>query len=130
MLADNSFLTLLGVEISASGHRRWPDAVKAQIVSDTLEPGATVNAVARHSGIQPTQLSTWRRLARQGDLVLPARREAIEPPLFAPLVIQAPVPPAIASPIRIRHGDVTIELASDIPAARIAEIVLSLDPAR
>ena len=51
--AKNSFLTSLGVEIYASGHRRWPDEVKALVVADTLEPGATMNAVADRYGVQP-----------------------------------------------------------------------------
>ncbi|WP_411958614.1 transposase [Paracoccus homiensis] len=55
MCAKNSFLTSLGVEIYASGHGRWPDEVKALVVADTLEPGATVNAVADRYGVQPNR---------------------------------------------------------------------------
>ena len=35
-----------GADSSAAGRRRWPDALKAQIVAETLEPGATVRGVA------------------------------------------------------------------------------------
>lgn len=43
--------TSVGVEIYASGHRRWPDEVKAWVVADKLEPGATVNALAGRYGV-------------------------------------------------------------------------------
>ena len=134
MCAKNSFLISLGVEIYATGHRRWPDEVKARVVADTLEPGATVNAVAERYGVQPNQLSAWRRMAKQGKLVLPA----IAPgePVFAPLVVCDPSP-AIPScggcpadeRIRIIIDEVRLELAADTPAVRLAEIVRALGAA-
>jgi transposase len=42
--------------------------VKARIVLETHEPGAKVADVARRHGIAPQQVTTWRRLARQGKL--------------------------------------------------------------
>ncbi|MEO3480776.1 transposase [Phaeobacter sp. CAU 1743] len=131
MCATNSFLKSLGVEIYASGHRRWPDEAKAQAVADTLEPGATVNGVAARYGVLPNQLSAWRRLAKQGRLVLPAAE--VDEPVFAPLVVcdvpEAPPGLGLAASeevIRIVSGAVRIELASGTPAGRIAEIVQAL----
>ncbi|WP_156916853.1 transposase [Leisingera aquimarina] len=121
-------LKSLGVGIYASGHRRWPDAVKAQAVADTLEPGATVNAMSARYGVLPNQLPAWRRLVKQGKLVLPAAEA--DGTVFAPLVVfdvpETPAVPDIAASeeeIRILSGLVRIELAPGTPAARIAEIV-------
>ena len=134
MCAKNSFLTSLGVEIYASGHRRWPTEVKALVVADTLEPGATVNAVADRYGVQPNQLSAWRRLAKQGKLVLPS--VATDEPVFAPLVVCDPAPAPSScerlpaeEQIRIVIGEVRLELAADTPAVRLAEIVRALGAA-
>lgn len=41
--------------------RRWSDEFKAQAVAESMEPGASVSAVARRIGIDPSQLFTWRR---------------------------------------------------------------------
>jgi len=132
MCAKTAFLRSLGVEIYASGQRRWPDEVKAQAVAESLRPGATVNAVAARYGIQPNQLTSWRRMAKDGALVLPAdeRDEAV----FAPLVVcdtqdAAPAPPTdtAGGDVRIAVGDVVINLDADTPAARVAEIVRALE---
>jgi transposase len=68
-------------------HRHWPDEVKAQIVSESLRPGATVNEVANRFGLRANRLSTWRTTARQGKLVLPAPEDALE---FAAIVVGPP----------------------------------------
>tara|TARA_R110000868_G_scaffold399591_1_gene673461 strand:- start:11536 stop:11946 length:411 start_codon:yes stop_codon:yes gene_type:complete len=132
MFAKSSFLTALGVEVFASGQRRWPDHVKAQAVAETLEPGATVSGVAARYEIMPSQLTAWRRLAKDAKLVLPAVE--IDDPVFAPLVVRdetttAPEPERhrAEAPVRVVRGSVIIELAQDAPAARIAEIVHALE---
>ncbi len=106
--------------------RDWPNEVKARIVAETLRPGVTVNAVARRHGLKANQLSSWRTLARQGKLVLPAPEDAVD---FAAMIIAPPealnVPPATVGP-EIMVGAVTIRLEPGAPTERIAAVVRAL----
>jgi transposase len=74
-----------------AGRRSWPDAVKATIVAESFEPGVKVSVVTRRRGLSPQHLTGWRRLAREGQLMLPSHGQ--EP--FVRLVVgEAPeVPP-------------------------------------
>lgn len=118
-----------GVGSSAAGRRRWPDDLKAQIVAETLEPGATVHGVAERYGLRANRLSEWRRLAKDGKLVLPAA-EGFHG--FTPLMLCDEG--SGASPLEARSigdmplieiavGDIMIRLDAGTSAARIAEIV-------
>ena len=130
---STEFLTDIDEIVGPRGQRRWPDAVKARIVAETLVEGATVNEVARRYDMQPNHLSEWRRQAREGKLVLPALPEP--EPAFAPMVIEpltgSSEPPgdATSSPIEISVGDVVIRLEATVPAKRIAEIVRAIGAA-
>ena len=133
MCATNAFLRSLGVEIHASGHRRWPDQVKAQAVAETLRAGSTVKEVASRFGVQPNQLSAWRRLAKDGDLVLPPLEDDERETVFTPLVVCDAAPPVhgVEAPrtpaeIRIGIGEVVIYLDASTPVGRIAEIARAL----
>jgi transposase len=46
---------------SVERRRRWSAAEKERLVSASLEPGASVSAVAREAGLHPSQLHRWRR---------------------------------------------------------------------
>ena len=130
METTREFLKGLGFEISDSGQRRWPDSVKARIVAETLVPGATVNHVARRYDLRPNHLSAWRRMAKDGDLVLPAPEAESD---FAALVVfdVEPTPTvtntgAALPAIEVMAGSVVVRLDGATPAARIADIVRAL----
>jgi len=112
------------------GKRDWPPELKARIVAETLIEGETVKAVAKRYELIPSTVSDWRRMARQGKLVLP-NLDGID---FVPVEIEASVPVAQPSPvissgkIDLIKGDVTVRLDAATPAARIAEIARALAP--
>lgn len=108
-LASTTAVERLEVIAGPTGRRSWPDAVKARIVAESLAGDVRVVDVVRRHGLQPQQLTAWRRLARQGKLVLPGDDERLD---FASLVIEA--------------NGVIVRLPGDSPTARIVEIAAAL----
>src|SRR5436309_11456535 len=47
--------------LSAERRREWPEALKRQMVAETLEPGSSVSIVARRHDVNTNQLFKWRR---------------------------------------------------------------------
>jgi transposase len=82
---------------SVERRRRWTAAEKQRLVAATLEPGASVSAIARQAGIHPGQLYGWRRQLRE-------RRQIG----FAP--VQITCEPAPAGPVG--GGAIEIEFAT------------------
>jgi transposase len=128
MERSTEFLSNIDMVIGPRGHRRWPNALKAQIVAETLVEGATVGAVARRYDIRANHLSEWRRMAREGKLVLPA---ATDEHGFAPLVVRedagAAAEPLALPPLDLICGTVTVRLDARTSAARIAQIAHALN---
>ena len=99
------------------GNRRWPNDVKARIVAESFQPGVRVVDVARRYQIIPHQLSDWRRQAREGLLVLPAKvmgqAGAARVSNFVPINVEAE-----AAPPPERHeaadGIIDIQISDDI----------------
>lgn len=111
---------------SRERHRRWPDEVKAKIVSESLRPDVTVNQVAQRYGLKPNHLSAWRTRAQQGKLVLPAPEDAME---FAAMVVETPAaepPIKEASRTEIIVGPVTIRLEEGASTARVVAVARAL----
>jgi transposase len=100
--------------------RRWSAEEKAQIVGETLEPGARVSEIARRWQICPQQVFGWRRQAR-----LDMSGSAPEPapcslPPFVPLVAEAAspakgaVPTAPSAAIEIKLAGAAVRVVSGV----------------
>src|SRR3954466_11732546 len=67
MITDNDEASTSELVDASSGRlsgnrpRRWPEALKRQIVAETLEPGSSVSIVARRHDVNANQLFQWRR---------------------------------------------------------------------
>ncbi len=112
----------------ADGKRDWPAELKARIVAETLIEGETVKAVAQRYELIPSTVSDWRRMARQGKLVLPNLdgMSFVPVEIEAPAALAEPLPAASSSTIDVIRGNVIIRLDGATPAARIAEIAGAL----
>jgi transposase len=86
--------------------RRWPDALRAQIVSESFVSGTVVTQLARCHGCQPQQIHDWRKLARQGLLALPAAAMEIVPLLTDGALT---VPVAVSEPASAARAEIVIE---------------------
>lgn len=107
-------------------NRKWPDEVKARIVSESLRPGVTVQDVAERHGLKPNHLSTWRTLARQGKLILPAPEDATE---FAAVMVEPAETMQQAHDVEraeIIIGAVTVRLERNASPSRVAAIARAL----
>lgn len=88
------------------GRRTWPVETKLRVVAESYVPGASVGEVARRHGLQSGQVTTWRRLYRQGELV----------PRGSP-----PLPPVV-------NGSLHVTRASSVPAVE-PDVVANAVPA-
>lgn len=128
MGATSEFLA--SVPRRADGKRNWPPELKARIVAETLVDGETVNAVAKRYELIPSTVSDWRRMARQGKLVLPNLdgMNFVPVEIETPASVAQPLPVTSSGTIDVIKHDVTVRLDAATPAVRIAEIARALTP--
>src|SRR4051794_32872756 len=97
--------------------RRWTDEEKGWIVAESLDPAATVSAVARRYGLHPSQLFVWRQ-----QFAALAAREA---PGFVPVVVAEddPAPAGTAGRIEIALGPAVVRVGADVDAAALRRVL-------
>jgi transposase len=115
--------------ITIERRRRWSLSAKQDLVAETLQPGASVSAVAQRHGLHPSQLFAWRKAARDGRL----ETEIGEG--FVPVVVASePIPPA---PSAIEFAPIRMEIVlgngrrvivdRSVKASALARVIKVLD---
>jgi transposase len=105
--------------------RRWSWKEKAQIVAESLAPGAVASTIARRYGLHPNQLYAWRKAAR--ELVGDGSHAAGSAPLdFVPVVVTAEGDVARASAIEIELSGGRVRVSSGVDAALLADVLRAL----
>jgi transposase len=109
-------------------NKRWPEALKREIVAATLQPGASVSIVARRYNVNANQVFSWRR--RFGAANEPAAARA-----SSGLVQVAIVPergsggavvsaPATSEAIEIEvAGDCRVRVGADFDARALKRVL-------
>jgi len=111
--------------------RKWSAEEKVRVLTEALEPGATVSAVADRNGISRSQLYAWMRLARDGGIPGISLNDP-QKQLFAPVrieampAVQASAMAATAAHPQHRPGAIEIALTN----GRIIRVEESIDPAK
>ena len=104
-------------------NKRWPAALKREIVAATYLPGASVSMVARQYDVNANQVFRWRRLAENSDLLTPASSSVggLVPVTITP----EPGPtPAHSETIEIEvGGDCRIRVGSSFDARALKRVL-------
>lgn len=105
--------------------RRWSWEEKAQIVAESLAPGAVASTIARRYRLHPNQLYAWRKAAREtvGD----GSHAAGSAPLdLVPVVVTEAPGVARASAIEIELSGGRVRVLSGVDAALLADVLRTL----
>ena len=82
-------------------NKRWPEALKREIVAATLAPGASVSVVARQYDVNANQVFSWRRRfggSKTASSVLPRATGLVPVTIVAEANGEQSISPASAVP--------------------------------
>ena len=105
-------------------NKRWPKALKREIVAATSLPGASVSVVARQYDVNANQVFAWRRRFREVDKASPPA----SPPTLVPVTI-TPEPdekpaPAASETIEIEvGGDCRVRVGSGFDGRALKRVL-------
>ena len=121
----------LEVITGVGGRRSWSRDDKGRIVAESFAARANVSAVARRYGLRPQQVYAWRRLARDGALVLPAKDEVGFVPVVATggEAAQPTATPARAGVVEIEVAGTVIRAAAGVDWRHLREVLRAVKAA-
>ena len=92
-------------------NKRWPEALKREIVAATLVPGASVSVVARQHNVNANQVFSWRR--RYGEASAPLGRPPVPSGLVPVTITPEPENESAAPPTPTTSETIEIEIGGD-----------------
>lgn len=107
-------------------NKRWPEALKLEIVAATREPGASVSVVARRYNVNANQVFSWRRRYTAAKAPLAARSSAgLVPVTITPEAeSRSPSAPAASETIEIEVvGDYRIRVGSSFDVRALKRVL-------
>jgi transposase len=105
--------------------RRWSWKEKAQIVAESLAPGAVASTIARRYGLHPNQLYAWRKSAR--ETVSDGSHAAGSAPLnFVPVVVTEERDVAHVSAIEIELSGGRVRVLPGVDRGLLADVLRAL----
>jgi transposase len=119
----------LRIEIPTEPARRrhWSAEEKAQIVAETLVPGARVSEVARRWQLCPQQVFAWRHAARR--YATTPQRETTSPVgvAFLPIVTETATSEASTAPaIEVKLAGAVVRVACSIDGALLSAVLRTI----
>ena len=111
-------------------NKRWPEALKREIVAATFVPGASVSVVARQYDVNANQVFSWRR--RYGEaskpVSMPPSASGLVPVMIAPdpenVIGAAPTTPAASDTIEIEvAGDCRVRVGAGFDARALKRVL-------
>jgi transposase len=118
---STSVLVDTSARVTSKRRRRWPEALKRQIVAETLEPGSSVSIVARRHDVNANQVFLWRRELR------PRPVTAVENGAMLPVEIvpeRRPGRRADGGCIEIEFGGVArVRIRGEVPPETLRQVI-------
>jgi transposase len=111
-VSTNSFMDTNG---KRRHNKRWPEALKREIVAATFVPGASVSVVARQYDVNVNQVFGWRQRFGPSIATVPAtspsRPKLVGLTLTPPPAELEPTKPVLAPAAHVSNDLIEIEIA-------------------